>query len=64
MAFVTAYLGRRSIARSLAPPARAASAAWSMLLGAHRVFRVSLEAVGEAQDMRRELVRKYPFSDI
>ena len=65
MAFITAYLGRRSLARGVAADARrAASLAQSMLRRAGYVLRISFETVGEAQDLRRQLVRKYPFSDI
>jgi hypothetical protein len=29
-----------------------------------RVVRLTLAAFSEAQDLRRELIRKYPFSDV
>ena len=65
MALVTAFLGRRSLARSLAADARrAVSVAQNILRGAGRILRVGFETDGEAQDLRRQLVRKYPFSDI
>jgi hypothetical protein len=65
MALTTAYLSRRSLARSLAAAGHdAALLVGGVLLRAGRILRVSVEAVREAQELRRKLVRRYPFSDV
>jgi hypothetical protein len=69
MALATAYLARRSLARSLGRSlavagSGAASLTWIVLLRTGRIMCMSLEAVSEAQELRRKLVQKYPFSDV
>jgi hypothetical protein len=64
MALLTTYLGRKSLARGLAADARrTTSLAGSMMRRVSRILRITFETAGEAQDLRRSLIRKYPFSD-
>jgi len=68
MALATAYLARRSLAplvRSLAAAGLGAgSLAWGVLVRTGRILRVSVDAISEAQELRRKLIRRYPFSDV
>jgi hypothetical protein len=70
MAPATAYLARSSLARSVRAGlsggrlSAAAALGWGMLVRIGRVLRVAADTVREAQELRRQMLRRYPFMDV
>jgi hypothetical protein len=70
MAPATAYLARKSLTRSVRAGlsasrlSGAAALGWAMLVRIGGVLRAAAATVREAQELRRKMLRRYPFMDV